>query len=448
MLRRPMRRKPEPITPLTHHRTSCFLASALLRRPGIWSRLAGHQKITATAVEAEHGLDWLLERVVVPEHQVHDDRIPQVLGDALAGPDLIADDSAHICLPNECILRFIPRRDDAGWDGILTVRTTRATTEDAPRLPARRPRPFVILNETMAFNKIIPARRAGQQASRSTRLSDAVQIHGRVLQLEAPPLASGPTTPWRVAQHLGAAWAQQGQRVLIIRDEFTPASRKFQYPIPTWPTHTRPEAPTQKAPWHRLRLVPGDGDLQVHRGYHSLDELEELVSSARRLFHWIILAGAVNQHMCPTFLEGIADDYVLIVDDYGYPKTVPITHTQNGTSATRLIPLTPSEAAVAWRERTLRAVPLGHIPVTGLMLVSQCSVYDSHDFTKQADKDIERLGTPVLARIASEFVEQKRTVLDEGSATTTQHFTLQAMGMAARLSTDTPSTPVTHEVTV
>ncbi|MEU7729924.1 hypothetical protein AB0B78_32545 [Streptomyces sp. NPDC040724] len=78
------------------------------------------------------------------------------------------------------------------------------------------------------------------------------------------------------------------------------------------------------------------------------------------------------------------------MDDYGYPKTVPITHT----------------------------------------------------------KAIERLGTPVLARIAGEFIEQKRTVLDESSATTTQHFTLQAMGMAARLSTETPSTPVTHEVTV
>ncbi|MEU7603556.1 hypothetical protein [Streptomyces sp. NPDC041003] len=135
---------------------------------------------------------------------------------------------------------------------------------------------------------------------------------------------------------------------------------------------------------------PAGRSARTSTGYHSLDELEELVPGARRLFHWIILAGAVNQHMCPTFLEGIADDYVLIVDDYGYPKTVPITHT----------------------------------------------------------KAIERLGTPVLARIAGEFIEQKRTVLDESSATTTQHFTLQAMGMAARLSTDTPSTPVTHEVTV
>lgn len=438
-LRRPMRRKPEPITPLTHHRTSRFLASALLRRPGIWSRLAGHQGITATAVQAEHGLDWHLERIVAPERPVHDDRIPQVLGDALAGPDLIANDAAHICLPNECVLCFVPRRDDAGWDGILTVRTTHATTVDVPRLPVRQARPFVTLNETMAFNEVIPARPAGQQASRFTQLTDTMEIHGRVLQLEAPPLAFGPTAPWQSAQHLGAVWAQQGQRVLIVRDEFTAPSRNFQYPIPTWPTRTRPEAPTHKAPWHRLRLVLGGGDLQVHKGYHSVDELEELVSRARRLFHWIILAGAVNQRMCPPFLEGIADDYVLIVDDCGYPKTVPMTHTQNGTSATRLIPLTPSEAAVAWRERTLRAVPLGHIPVTGLALVSQCSVYDSDDFTEQADKAIERLGTPVLARIASEFVEQNRTVLDQGSVTTTQHFTLQAMGLAARLSTDTPA---------
>ncbi|MGW6707697.1 hypothetical protein ACWGDE_22795 [Streptomyces sp. NPDC054956] len=149
----------------------------------------------------------------------------------------------------------------------------------------------------------------------------------------------------------------------------------------------------------------------------------------------------------PPFLEGIADDYALIVNDGGYPKTVPITHKRNGTSATLLIPLTPSEAAVAWRERTLRAAPLAHIPVTGLLLVSQRSPCDPHEFTKQADKATERLGTPVLARIADEFVDQNRTVLDAGSPTTAPHFTRQAMEMATRLGTDAPSTPLTHQVT-
>lgn len=138
--------------------------------------------------------------------------------------------------------------------------------------------------------------------------------------------------------------------------------------------------------------------------------------------------------MCPAYLHGIADYYVLAVEDGGFDTSVSLTHTGIGGSCTRDIPLSPAEAAMAWRERVLWRVPLDNIPVSGLLLVPRHNAQEaSDDFTAQADQAVERLGTPILCRFTDAFVTQNRTVLDDATDHEKDAFIAQAMTISAQL---------------
>ncbi|WP_326613359.1 hypothetical protein OG949_34150 [Streptomyces scopuliridis] len=433
-LRRQQRQKPGPVGIKTRHETSQNLASALVRRPALWSRLAGHRRITVVAHDADHGLDWTLERVLANGHPLHDDRIPPVLGDALAGPNLIMDRTGHICLPTACTMRFIPRSNSAGWDGLLTIRTVHDNGRPQPSIPARMARPFTVLNESLTAGGPVAAPRPKKTGPPSTRPRRKSFATGRVLQLESPFFSSGRGADrWRLAQHLGAVWALQGQRVLLVRDT-SRSWRTSAYPPMPWPTGQRPEAPTRNIPWQRFRLVRGPGDYQIHEGRHSIDELDELIPRARQAFDRIILVDDFDTHMAPEFLDGITDDLVIVVEDNGYNGTLPVTRPRSTASAVRHIPLSPEEAAIAWREKALRAVPLARIPVTGLLLAPAHQPPDLTDaFVARADKALERLGTPVLGRFTNGFTSQDRTVLDNMNDEEKEAFTAQAASIAAQL---------------
>ncbi|QNP68843.1 hypothetical protein IAG44_04825 [Streptomyces roseirectus] len=416
---RPFRRstkKPVPITAAVRLRTSRYLASALLRRPGLWERLTGHQNLSVTTHEADHGLDWHVHRTVASGHPLHDDRLAAALMDALAGPDLIMDKRAHSCLPTTCHMRFVPRSNDEGWDGILTVTTTHARTEVSPA-PVRRGRPFAVLGES--------------QTPDGPTAPVPPTARGRVLQLECPPMSWHPCTPWRLAQQLGAAWALRGDHVLVIHDVFTPYTSWKRDHLSDWPRTRLPEAPAAQAPWQRMRMVPGSGTLHVHSASHDLDSLQTLVAHARERFDWVLLADSIDHRTCPDFLDGIADDYLLVTEDPGYRTSLSVSRPRHDASGDSGVPLTPTEAALLWREQSLRYVPLDRIPVTGLLLVTDAARHDT--FTTEADDALARLAPPVYGRFARDFISRDRTVLDQDPERSDPAFTAEATAVATRL---------------
>ncbi|MFD6994130.1 hypothetical protein [Streptomyces sp. NPDC059943] len=214
----------------------------------------------------------------------------------------------------------------------------------------------------------------------------------------------------------------------------SPSLRTPPYPRAPWPIGQRPAAPTRNLPWQRFRLVRRPGGYQIHEGRHGIDELDELIPRARQAFDRIILVDDFDAHMPAEFLDGITDDYVLVVEDNGYNGTVPVTRPRSAASAVRHIPLSPDEAAIAWRETALRAVPFARIPVTGLLLAPAHRPSDLTDtFVARADKALERLGTPVLGRFTSGFTSQDRTVLDNVTDQERGAFLAQAASIAAQL---------------
>lgn len=414
-------RAAEAVPPTTsqRHNTSRYLASALLRRPGLWERLAGHQMVAVTSEEADHGFDWHVHRLVTPATAVHEDRLIAALEDTLAGPDLVMDRSTHECLPDACRMRFIPRIHDESWDGILTVTTTRAAPGSAPA--ARRARPFAVLGETQTVDG----------PTLNNRTLRRPRTPGRVIQMEVAPMAFDAYTPWMLARHLASVWALHGERVLIISSPpLTVATRHWGI---TWLRAERSAASTS-APWQRLRLVPGAGALYVHKGGHAWDDLEELVSRARDHFDWVLLADdMVNNHMCREFHDGVADEYLLVSGDPGFRTALTVSHPRHGFGSEQEIPLTPAEAAMAWRARTLRHVPVEKIPVSGLLLVAdESNMEPRHEaFAAEADRALARLGTPVFGRLPSALIRSQRTVLDQGPAQADRAFCAEAMAVAA-----------------
>ncbi|MFE6055388.1 hypothetical protein ACFQ6N_31945 [Kitasatospora sp. NPDC056446] len=405
------RQKPSPVTPPV--RTSQFLASTLLRRPGIWTRLEGHLDLRISSSEVEHGVDWLLDRIVTPRTAVHDERIPRLLGDAIAGPDLIWDRASHACGPEECRMRFVPRESGHGWNGVLTVRTVRAISEHRP---ARRPRPFTVLAETLVRNKISPL-----HPGRKSMLPPS-DGHGRnpglVVQLESVGCSLSKTSSWKIALHVAAGWALQGWRVLVVHDVMEASRQPAAYPAPTWPVRTRPMAPTGDAPWQRLRLTNGPGELHLHVGSHSWETLEKLIPQARADFDWIILADSISDNyrgfLGPTMLDGITDRFVVAVEDPGYTTTIAVASAGglHATDSGRHVDLTPAESATVWRERNLRTLA-NDIPVAGLILVPAGGhPQPSLEFRDAADTRLADFGTPVLTRLTSELISEERTVLD------------------------------------
>ncbi|WP_338704345.1 hypothetical protein V2W30_41240 (plasmid) [Streptomyces sp. Q6] len=399
------RRRDAPITPPTlteRHGTSMYLASALLRRPGLWERLAGHQGVRVVSEEADHGLDWHVRRRVGPEVPPHDDRLAAVLENTLAGPGLVMDRTTHECGPSACHMRFIPRLHGDGWDGILTVTTT-SVPSDTPVPATRRPRPFSVLGEQQTADgpACLPPLRPNAP--------------GRVLQLEMPPMTSDNFTPRRFAEQLGAAWALHGERVLLVGSARSTVPRRPWRSVPQWPHTERPKAPTSGTLWQPARLVSGAGALYEHVSDLSLEALADLVAWARVHFDWILLADDwIHNHLCPGSLEGIADEYLLLSNDQGFEVNVSVSHPRHRTATGEGIPLTPAEAAMVWRERTLRHVPVDTIPVTGVLLMAdEAEEPQLHRaFVAEADRVLARLGTPVLGRFPARLVRGGRTVLD------------------------------------
>ncbi|MER5806373.1 hypothetical protein [Streptomyces mirabilis] len=339
------------------------------------------------------------------------------------------DTQAHDCLPATCRMRFIPRSNAEGWDGILTVTTTRAAPE-ALTPQVRRARPFVVLGESQAAD--------GPVISNS--LCPLPRAHGHVLQLECPPMSRSPYTPWQFAQLLGAVWALHGDQVLIIRCVFSTVDGWKRDPFSDWPRTRLPEAPTAGAPWQPMRLVPGSGALYLHQAFHSFRDLENLVARARDHFDWIILADDIDHHMCPDFLDGIADDYLLVTEDCGYRTSLSVSHPRHSPTSGQGIPLSPAEAAVVWREQTLRFVPVDRVPVSGLLLMATYpdGKQRRDTFAAEADRAVARLGTPILGRFAAGVVAHHRNVLGQAPELADSVFTAEAQAVADRLREASP----------
>ncbi|MFE7273844.1 hypothetical protein [Streptomyces sp. NPDC057623] len=119
----PLRRRPPlPRDVIAQHRASAQLASALLRRPRMWTALAGHTGLTVSNDVTEHGLDWTFVRTVASGTMLHDERLVELLQDAITGPDLELLD--HVCESKTCTLRFVGCVGRVeGWRGVLTIRT-------------------------------------------------------------------------------------------------------------------------------------------------------------------------------------------------------------------------------------------------------------------------------------------------------------------------------------
>ncbi|QPP05204.1 hypothetical protein G4Z16_01045 [Streptomyces bathyalis] len=420
------RRKPRPATEIDHHRSAAHLASAILRRIRLWDRLGGHAQLHITPEVAAHGLDWQITRELHPKTPVHDERLTAVLQETVVGLGLVAS-PGHQCGEDSCVAEFTaPSERLGGWSSVLSVHTSRTQTP-ATAMP-RKPRHFTALGEAQ-----FPSRASKNNGSDTSmvvpeplpRSAEATpskrEPQGRCTQLLAPRFGISESDLQRIATQLGAAWALQGCRVLVLTCSFGHRRTRKPlrgYPEPEWPSTKRPINPAPKA-WNKLRLAPGTGELFAHTSREYLDERPDLLAAARAEFDWIIFVDRNNRYGTGPYVEELADSYVVLVDDAGYEDTVVITEAHGGVATPRRVPVSAAESAMAWRHAHLTGIPFDRIPVAGLVLqpARRADTQAPRNFVERTDAELERYGTPVLARLpraqTTGLAASSRTVLDD-----------------------------------
>ncbi|MFD4394916.1 hypothetical protein [Kitasatospora sp. NPDC058397] len=448
------RGRPRRATEIDHHNSAGQLASAVLRRIRLWDRLAGHISLNVSTQLADHGLDWQITRGLTSGSAVHDERLVSVLQDPIAGPGLVVDLANHDCSEGVCVLRFVaPSRFPSGWASVLTVRTVIA---DAPAVRrSTKPRSFEVLGEVPFPSR--PGRGGGSavvpdvvtrggpaaDADRSQRVS-----LGRCIQLLAPRFSKSPWELRRAATQIGAAWALQGDRVLVLTTSQSdrPSRIPRRYGEPEWPTAQRPMSPADATSWRRLRIVPGEGDLYDYTSYGYRSEMQPVLTRARQEFDWIVFSDGFDDHGMGPYVDEHADDYLVLVGSGGYETTVTITESRDGDAVKREIPLSAAEAAMAWRERNLTCIPFDRVPISGLILqqpMQDIEVFD--DFVYQVDAELARWGTPVLARLPYDGpMDRSGTVLDAVSEQYQRTFLEQCALIKSALSSTRSYGPPIH----
>ncbi|MGX1760362.1 hypothetical protein ACWIG5_26185 [Streptomyces lydicus] len=399
----PLRRRP-PLDRdvISQHRASAQLASALLRRPRMWTALVGHDGLTVSSALSEHGLDWTLTRTVAGGAAPHDERLVELLQDAITGPDLQLLD--HICEPKTCTLRFVGSGGRVeGWRGILTVRT-----EHGNSATGRPGRALAALGEARAPSR--PARRAGA-GSRPEQSRCFVLTSGP----SSPGAVHGVTTA--VADRLVTAWAAEGHRaaVLTINDgdfEFS----WYHSGNGAWPKTDVPRPAGHVMRWNRLRLTPGNGEAWKAslnprpRLFAVVDDeaIDAALDAARERCSRIIVVDGRPSAWAGGLTNKGVDGVLFAFGAREYPRCTTTPKWRKAVDGDHAVDLAPEDSAALWRERHLGQHDLSQLPLAGLVLLhirKEETLLDS--FTEQVEGHLSRYGTPVLGWLPPEVEEDR-----------------------------------------
>ncbi|WP_331765503.1 hypothetical protein OG571_46370 (plasmid) [Streptomyces sp. NBC_01369] len=387
----PRRRLPLARDVIAQHRASAQMASALLRRPRMWTALVGHDGLTMSSAISEHGLDWALVRTVARGAALHDERLVELLQDTIAGPDLQLLD--HTCEPKTCTLRFVgfDRRGD-GWRGILTIRT-----EHGDSVVGRPGRALAVLGEERPPSR--PARRAGEGS--------------RPEPTRCFVLTSGPSSPEALegvtaaaAFRLVTAWAAEGHvsAVLTISD----ADFSFDWYATrsgAWPKASVPGPAGHVMRWNRLRLTPSNGEawrvsLTPRDGMFAVVENEAIdaaLDAARMRCSRILVLDERQSAWAGGLTNKGIDGVIFAFGASEYPRTAAPPAWRRAFDGDGRRPLTPKDSAALWRECHLGQSDLSRLPLAGLVALPKRNEQMLSDaFTEQVEDHLSRYGTPVL----------------------------------------------------
>ncbi|WP_432139995.1 hypothetical protein [Streptomyces sp. bgisy154] len=412
----PLRRRlPLSRDAVSQHRASAQLASVLLRRPRMWTALVGHDGLTVSSAVSEHGLDWTFVRTVAGGAALHDERLVELLQDAITGPDLQLLD--HVCEPKACTLRFVGCGGRVeGWRGVLTVRT-----EHGNSAAGRPGRALAALGEVRA-----PSRPSHQTGAES-----------RPEPTRCFVLTSGPSSTEAVhgvaaaaAVRLVTAWAAEGRvtAVLTIND----ADFDFSwYGKRTWPKADVPQPAGHVVRWNRLRLTPGNGEawrvsLGSGPGLFAVVDDEAIVAAldaARERCSRILVLDGRPSAWAGGLANKRVDGVVFAFDASEYPRRTTTPVWRRAVDGDRAVGLAPEDSAALWRERHLGQHDLSRLPLAGLVLLHNRKEQTPPDaFTEQVEDHLGRYGTPVLGWLPPEpgevrllHGEATRTALDRMS---------------------------------
>ncbi|MFF4453818.1 hypothetical protein [Streptomyces goshikiensis] len=386
----PLRRRP-PLSRdvISQHRASAQLASALLRRPRMWTALVGHDGLSVSSALSEHGLDWTLVRTVAGGAALHDERLVELLQDAITGPDLQLLD--HACETKTCTLRFVgcAGRID-GWRGVLAVRTQHGSS--AVGRPGR---------ALAALGEVRAPSRPSHRTSAGSRPEP-----GRCFVVTSGPSYTeaehGVAEP--AAVRLATAWAAEGHvaAVLTIND----AAFDFSwYRSRAWPNASVPGPAGHAMRWNRLRLTPGKGEawranLNPSQGlFADADDkaIDAALAAARERCSRILV---LDQR--PSAWEGGitnkgVDGLIFAFGASEYPRRTTTPAWRRAIDGDRGADLTPEDSAAHWRERHLGQRDLSRFPLAGLVPLHNRNEQTLADaFTEQVEDHLRRYGTPVL----------------------------------------------------
>ncbi|WP_141662886.1 hypothetical protein [Streptomyces sp. Wb2n-11] len=391
----PRRRPPLSRDVISQHRASAQLASALLRRPRMWTALVGHDGLSVSSTVSEHGLDWTFVRTVGGGVALHDERLVELLQDAITGADLQLLD--HACEPKTCTLRFVGYggRVD-GWRGVLTVRT-----EHGESAAGRSGRALAALGEERSPSR--PAHRTSTGSRPEPRRcfvltsgpSSSEAVHG-----VAGPAAVRLVTAWAAEGHVAA--------VLTIND----ADFDFSwYSSRAWPKASVPGSAGHVMRWNRLRLTPGKGEawrasLNPGQGFFAVTDdkaIDAALDAARERCSRILV---LDQR--PSAWEGGitnkgVDGLIFSFGASEYPRRTTTPAWRRAIDGDRGVDLAPEDSAALWRERHLGQHDLSRLPLAGLVLLHNRKQQTLSDaFTEQVEDHLSRYGTPVLGWLPPE----------------------------------------------
>ncbi|MFI8515316.1 hypothetical protein ACIGHB_29730 [Streptomyces sp. NPDC085460] len=373
----PKRAEPASRSLLRQLSPASALGSALLRRPRLWDRLAGHTSITVSPQTDGDGVEWTVDRTVNGD-SFDEDRFISLLTDRVVGCGLILMD--HTCTPQSCVVRLSPAPIPRNNHSPLVVRSRRVPASTAPSAP----KTVVAIGERRATARPVrPVRSAAPRVrdGRVILLMSADQFSGLRRHLGREELA-------RVAEQLAAVWAAQGRHTAVLR---LPRDEPFSL-VGSSRSSAAPSTPADPPAWRTLRLAPPPGSLWS--GEADPMDLGQTVAvgDARRRFDCTILPSETwaDVHV----LRELADFSLLLHPTSPYPREITIGGTGPGA---KTISLTASEAASQWRAEELGRWSL---PVTGLLLQTGWRKEEQplDDFDGQVEQHLSRFGTPVVGR--------------------------------------------------
>ncbi|WP_370192244.1 hypothetical protein [Streptacidiphilus sp. MAP5-52] len=387
------------------------MASALLRRPGLFTALEGHQRLAACTEFTAHGLDWVIERTVARGTPVHDPRMLQLLQDRVAGLGLHLLD--HTCGSDRCTVRCVTRSQHSG--GLLTI--TSGEGDDGDRRPGR---PLTLLGEGQRASRPgpVPARRTAPPEGRCFVLTSVRTDLDYV----------GPEDVRSTAVRLVAAWAAQGHNSAVL----TLGERDMDWTrsVPRWPTEPTPWPEGGTVHWSRLRIVNGPGEAWIAAAKSDFGDkvnVGEVLREAKQRCSRILVVDDRSRLDFPD--PAGTDGLILMFSAAHYPKQAKTAKWRWPVEGERTLDLDPLDSAAKWREEYLGKRDLTRARVAGLLLM-----HDPDDeppardaFTEQVEGHLARYGTPVLGWLHSAPIQER--ALSRG----TYHTVLDPMPDADRL---------------